>query len=78
MQVPIRIRLTKKCKRCGLRYPQKQSACVHCTGLSDLDVDALKTRYKNEKEGNANLGRLLLYIAILIFIGMLIFSMNNA
>lgn len=76
MQVPIRIRLTRKCKRCGLRYPQKESVCTHCTGLSEQEVHELKARYKNEQKGNANLGRLLLYIAMLIFIGMLIFSLD--
>ena len=77
MQVPIRISLTRKCKRCGLRYPQKESVCMHCTGLSDQEVEELKTRYKNEQKGNANLGRLLLYIAALILIGMIIFFLDE-
>ena len=76
MQVPIRIRLTKKCKRCGLRYPQKESICIHCTGLSEQEVHELKEKYKNEQQGNANLGRLFLYIAMLILVGMLIFSLE--
>ena len=76
MQVPIRISLTKKCKRCGLRYPQKESICVHCTGLSEQKAHKLKERYKNEQQGNANLGRLFLYIAMLILVGMLIFSLE--
>ena len=69
--------MTKKCKRCGLRYPQKESVCTHCTGLSEQDVQELMARYKNEQKGNANLGRLLLYIAALILIGMIILSLDD-
>ena len=77
MQVPIKIKFTRKCKRCGLRYPRGEQACSHCTGLSEGEVQALKEKYENEHAGNANLGRLFLYIAGLMVVGMLIVLLNG-
>ena len=77
MQVPIRVKFTKKCERCGLRYPKKEVACSHCSDLSDQEVHDLKARYENERAGNANLGRLFLYIAALLLVGMLIVALNG-
>jgi hypothetical protein len=72
VQVPIKIKLTKKCKRCGLRYPAKEESCTHCTGLSDTEVEDLKARYQNERAGNANLGWLFLFVAACAVAAMLI------
>jgi len=77
MQVPIKIKFTKKCQRCGLRYPKKEAVCSHCDGLSNQEVQDLKARYENERAGNANLGRLFLYIAALLLVGMLIVALND-
>ena len=75
MQVPIRIKFTKKCKRCGLRYPAKEDSCSHCTGLTDKEVEELKDQYQNERAGNANLGVLFLFVAALIAVAMVIASL---
>lgn len=77
MQVPIEIKLTKKCGRCGLRYPNEEINCTHCTGLSDQEVEVLRKRCNDEHPANVNLGRLFLYIAVLILVGMLIASLNG-
>jgi ribosomal protein L37E len=74
MQLPIKIKLTKKCKRCGLRYPAKEESCTHCTGLSDKEVEVLKEQYQNERAGNANLGWLFLFITALIVVAMIVVS----
>jgi hypothetical protein len=76
MFIPPRIVITRKCPRCQLRYPKKYSQCSHCTGLNDNEVEALKLRYKNEHRGNANLGRLFVYFAALLAIGMVIYNWN--
>jgi threonine synthase len=78
MQVPIRIRFSRKCKRCGLRYPEKEPVCPHCDGLTDQQVRKFKLRHNNELAGNANLGRLLLYVAGLLVVGMVIFMLNKS
>lgn len=77
MQVPVSIKFTRKCQRCGLRYPRNDTVCPHCAGLTDQQVSDIKARHEREHAGNANLGRLLLYIAGLIFVGMLIFMLNG-
>lgn len=77
MQVPIRIRFSTKCQRCGLRYPKEESACSHCADLSDHEVQELKDRIESEHAGNVNLGKLFFYITALIIIGMLIINLNG-
>jgi len=72
--IPPRIVITKKCPRCTLRYPRREKACTHCTNLTDNEVEALKAKYKEEHKGNANLGRLFFYLAILIAIGIAVLS----
>ena len=72
MFIPPPIRLVKKCERCGLQYPRKEVQCTHCNGLTDREVEELKLKYEEEHKGNANLGKLFLYMAILIAIGMVI------
>jgi hypothetical protein len=74
MQLPIRIRLTRKCKRCGLRYPRNVTACTHCVRLSDSEVEDLKKTYAAYHVGNASLGRLFFFIAAVVIIIMIIVS----
>ena len=77
MQAPIKIRFTKKCARCGLRYPRKVVACTHCTNLSNKEVEKLQERYDSYHEGNANFGRLLLYIAALLILIMIVGNLSR-
>jgi len=69
MFVPPPIRFSNKCKRCGLRYPGKEKDCVHCSNLSDIEVKDLLLKKKKEHKASANIGRLFLFITILIVIG---------
>lgn len=77
MRVPLRIRLTKKCRRCGLRYPEKETVCPHCDGLSDDQVRRIRLRHQHQLADNSNIGRLLLYVAGLILVVIVILSLNN-
>jgi hypothetical protein len=77
MQVPIRIKFTRKCQRCGLRYAKGDTVCPHCSGLTDQQVVEIRARQEREHAGNANLGRLFLYIAGLLIVGMLILLLNS-
>lgn len=56
-----------------MRYPKKDGICPHCNGLTDDQVTELKAKYEAEQVGDVNLGRLFLYIAALLIVGMLIF-----
>lgn len=77
MRVPVRVNFSKKCKRCGLRYPERELVCPHCDGLTDEQVRRVRLRHNQALAGNAGLGRLLLYIAGLIIVVMVIFALNN-
>ena len=77
MRVPIRVKFTKKCSRCGLRYPEKDSVCPHCDGLTDEQVRSVRMRHKSQLAANSNFGRLLLYIAGLVLVGMVIFALSG-
>jgi hypothetical protein len=75
LMIPPPIRLTRKCKRCGLRYPAKADHCVHCHDLSDAEVESLKQHHRNQQLSHGNLGQLFLYIAIIVMIGMIVFAL---
>ena len=77
MRFPVKIRFGRKCPRCGLRYPVEDASCPHCTGLIDSQVLKIKARHRQQLAGNENLGRLLLYIAGLIVVALVIFSLNR-
>ena len=49
--------------------------CVHCTNLTDSEVEELLLQKKKEHKTSANIGKFFLYIAILIFIGMAIIAL---
>ena len=70
--VPPRIVTTRKCQRCRLHYPSKEKHCPHCSDLSDYEVERLKLRYKEESKGNALIGKIFIFVAILIVIGIVI------
>lgn len=77
MQLPINIRRTRQCPRCGLDYLISEPVCPHCDGLSDRDVEKLKHEYEAEAPGERNLGWLFIYIAVLILVGLLIFGLSR-
>jgi len=74
LQVPISIRFSKKCPRCGLHYPKKEKECRHCKDLSNREVDDLKIKTEEEHEGNANLGKVFTILAIILFVAMIVLS----
>ena len=76
MQVPVPIRYSKKCDRCGLRYPIEEENCVHCFKLSDKEVGELKLKIDEEQISNKNLGHLFFYICILLLIGMIVLALK--
>ena len=77
MRVPIRISFSQKCKRCGLRYPEKASVCPHCEGLTDDQVRRIRLRHQNSLAGHSSTGRLFMYIAGLIIVVLVIYMLNN-
>ncbi len=74
MIIPPLFHRVNKCNRCGLLYPKRMTQCSHCKDLTDREVEDLKAQYEEEHKGNANLGRLFIYIAILILLGLAIIN----
>lgn len=72
MLAPPPIRFSKKCNRCGLRYPKKANECVHCNGLSDAEMDEMLLKKSEAHKNTRNIGKLFLYLTALIVIGFLI------
>jgi len=77
MQLINKIRRKQQCPRCGLDYLRSEEVCPHCTGLSDRDVEDLKRRFAAKGTGERYLELLFIYIAALIIVGMLIFSLRG-
>ena len=73
--IPPPLRLSKKCSRCGLRYPFGAEHCVHCKDLSEREVEQLRETVKEQNKAHRYLGQLFFYLAALLFIAMLIFSL---
>ena len=76
MFAPPPVRFSKKCKRCGLRYPRQEVQCVHCSNLTDVEVEELLQQKKKEHKTSASIGKLFFYIAILLFIGLVIITVS--
>ena len=74
MFAPPPIRFSNKCNRCGLRYPRKAGKCVHCSDLSDVEIEDMLLHKRQAHKNTANIGKLFLYITILIVIGFIILS----
>jgi len=74
MLVPPPIGFSNKCKRCGLRYPGKERECVHCSNLTDVQMEEMLEQKRSAHKNTANLGKLFFYIMLLILIGMVIFA----
>ncbi len=64
--IPPPIVVTRKCQRCKLRYPRKLKQCPHCSHLSDRELRDLQAHYREERKGNARLGRFMIFAAFLI------------
>ena len=70
--MPGPFRLRQKCPRCGLLYPKSETACPHCSNLSDAEVEQLKSRVSAEGDSAATLGYVFLAIAALIAAALLL------
>jgi hypothetical protein len=76
--LPLRMRRTKRCERCGLRYPIEAVRCTYCSDLPDSEIEALKQRVGEAHVGNARLGRWLLIAATLLALLLLLISQGFA
>ena len=74
--IPVPIRRTKKCNRCGLLFPKKENECIHCSNLNDVELEEPNSRIAEERKGNHRLGMLCLYLSLLIIVFMIIYNLG--
>lgn len=62
------IRKTRKCSRCGLKYPAKDEFCKHCKDLNEVQIKALQKQHQQSLKSNRKLGVLFGFITIAILL----------
>ncbi|WP_316364449.1 hypothetical protein [Candidatus Thiodiazotropha sp. CDECU1] len=69
----------RPCKRCGLLYdPTKDKRCPHCDHLDQKGLEALIEKRKREHQGNKQLGKVFFFVALVIFMLMLILWLSQS
>lgn len=63
---------TKKCERCGLRYPEEDEVCIHCGKLDDSELLQLKESIEEEHKAHFYLGRKFYAVALMVFVMLLL------
>ena len=61
------VKPTKKCKRCGLKYPEKNECCTYCGHLkSGAELQVLKDQIKNNRKYSNKIGTIFFFIVVII------------
>jgi len=69
--LPILPRRTRRCGRCDLHYGRRETECPHCAGMSDGELAAFKEQMAKSRDRARELGKLLMFIAALLALGVL-------
>lgn len=56
LPIPLRVRRYRHCERCGLKTPQRDPQCQHCSGLPDEAVERLRARHARRLARGRELG----------------------
>ncbi len=62
----VRRKNQKKCTRCGLYTAKDTEKCSHCGDLDPFEFAKFTELRKQYRKSNRNLGKLFLFLAILI------------
>jgi len=57
---------TKPCERCGLRYPEDENECTHCSSISDSELPFFKEHIEAQYRAASSLGSVFFVIAIVL------------
>lgn len=63
---------TKKCDRCGLRYPKDAEKCPHCGELGERELQELKEKIQEHRRSNKRLGLMFVIAAVIVIFGLLL------
>lgn len=59
---------TRRCERCGLRYPEDKQECPHCAHLDGHALQLLLRKRKQESEAIARMGRFMFALAAALIV----------
>lgn len=62
------IRRSTRCDRCGLRFPEKHESCPDCSGLDEEQLNVLKAKIRDRKNGFRLLGQRVYLLAAIVAI----------
>lgn len=62
------------CPRCSLKYDKAQDQCPHCGALDSNGLAELKLQIEQSQQANTRLGKLFIYLALLILIGLVLLN----
>lgn len=68
---PVRV-----CSRCNLQTSEKNTECVHCSDLSEIELQSLLEQHKASLEANAHLGKYFGLAAVIILALMILNGFN--
>lgn len=62
------------CPRCGLKYDKGLAQCPHCSELNSNELAELKLQIEQNQHANTRLGKLFIYLALVIVIGLVLLN----
>ena len=71
LQAAIKRKPTKRCNRCGLRFPIDEKVCRHCSKFkTEHELEAFKKKIASQKAAKKNLG--IYFLVTTLVLGLLL------
>lgn len=64
----------QRCPRCSLRYDKSLAKCPHCSDLDSNGLAELKWQIEHNRQANSRLGKLFVYLALVIILGLVLLN----
>ena len=64
----------RPCPRCSLKYDKTLNQCPHCGDLDSNGLTELRLQIEQNQHANTTLGKLFVFIAIMIVIALVIIN----
>ena len=69
-----RLKHRQRCPRCSLKYDKSLAQCPHCSELDSNGLAELKLQIEQNQQANTRLGKLFVYLALFIVIGLVLLN----
>ena len=67
----------RSCPRCSLKYDKTLAQCPYCSELDSNGLAELKLQLEQNQRANSRLGKLFVYLALLIVIGLILLNSQH-